>query len=89
MITALQVTCYFSLHYKHITVKTQFSQILYLQIQLVTCAKCEQEIPTKQWSLHNLHKHNNMAWQKDKEPLVIIRLITSFADLCISNKSFI
>ncbi|XP_018314494.1 general transcription factor 3C polypeptide 2 isoform X2 [Mycetomoellerius zeteki] len=38
-------------------------------IQLVTCAKCDQEISKKQWSSHNLYHHNNMAWRKDDEPL--------------------
>ncbi|XP_011173508.2 uncharacterized protein LOC105205720 isoform X2 [Solenopsis invicta] len=38
-------------------------------IQLVTCAKCNQEVPKKQWSSHKLYQHNNMAWQKDEEPL--------------------
>ncbi|XP_070520236.1 uncharacterized protein [Cardiocondyla obscurior] len=37
--------------------------------KLVTCGKCDQEIPKKQWSLHKLNQHNNMAWQKDEEPL--------------------
>lgn len=38
-------------------------------VQLVSCAKCDKEIPKKQWSSHNLHQHNNMAWRKDQEPL--------------------
>ncbi|XP_018394681.1 PREDICTED: uncharacterized protein LOC108773396 isoform X1 [Cyphomyrmex costatus] len=38
-------------------------------IQMVTCAKCDQEISKKQWSSHNLNYHNNMAWRKDDEPL--------------------
>ncbi|XP_072757038.1 uncharacterized protein [Anoplolepis gracilipes] len=38
-------------------------------VQLVTCAKCNQQIPKRQWTSHNLHRHNNMAWQKHEEPL--------------------
>ncbi|XP_025265210.1 uncharacterized protein LOC105253667 isoform X2 [Camponotus floridanus] len=38
-------------------------------VQLVTCAKCNQQISKRQWSSHNLHKHNNMAWQENEEPL--------------------
>ncbi|KAL6447210.1 hypothetical protein ACFW04_001477 [Cataglyphis niger] len=38
-------------------------------VQLITCAKCNQQVPRRQWSAHNLNQHNNMAWQENEEPL--------------------
>ncbi|XP_020282617.1 general transcription factor 3C polypeptide 2-like isoform X2 [Pseudomyrmex gracilis] len=38
-------------------------------IELVTCAKCQEQIQKRQWSTHNLYRHNNMAWRENEEPL--------------------
>lgn len=42
----------------------------------MTCARCDQEMPKKEWLSHKLNQHNNMAWQKDEEPLVNIYSIS-------------
>ncbi|KAG7213536.1 hypothetical protein KM043_002796 [Ampulex compressa] len=38
-------------------------------VLLMTCGKCEKDIPRNQWGSHNLYKHNNMGWKKNEEPL--------------------
>ncbi|XP_015589365.1 uncharacterized protein LOC107264998 [Cephus cinctus] len=35
----------------------------------VKCVKCDAEVMKKQWTMHNLKKHNNMSWCEGDEPL--------------------
>ncbi|XP_014470419.1 PREDICTED: uncharacterized protein LOC106742201 isoform X2 [Dinoponera quadriceps] len=58
-------------------------------MQLVTCAKCEQQVLKKQWHSHNLYRHNNMAWRQDEVKLDFendIKLLRSVLSFAVKKK---